>query len=232
MMKNKILDLLFDIENFKHTQEVINAINSYSPLMASDIDKVLCGIYLILSEVNDDITLQRPTLLHTMLNVKTRYGVLTKFKHTISEFNAITLAITHVKDCLKAQRNIVKSVEFCEQQKEQRKKDERIVNQLANDIKKMLQKAKTKKDRQSESNKVDMEALLERLAQKGKRKKYQPVERKPIWALKVGYEDAEPFIAGYKRQEVALKLKMSNGYVVGALNGKFETVKGYKLWIE
>ncbi|WP_066314531.1 hypothetical protein [Bacillus sp. FJAT-29814] len=208
-MRNKVLDLLFDIKDFKNTEELIIALNSYSPLMSKDTDRVLNGFYLVLKELAFDSSYQRHTLLATMVNVKRNYGMLTYFTHTVEQMNAITLAITHVKDCLRTQRNEVESVELCEQQKKAIEEENRIFGQLANDIRMLFLKARGK----------DATTW------------YTPVERKPIWALKVKGKDSEgsePFIAGYKIKQVAMLLGMSSGSVRNAL--KNNIVKGYKLY--
>ncbi|WP_045518110.1 hypothetical protein [Neobacillus niacini] len=140
-MMSKVLDLLFAIDDFRHTEELLVALNNYSPLMSKESDVVLNGFYLILKELAFDSNYQRHTLLATMINVKRNYAMLSYFNHTVEQLNAITLAILHVKDCLRTQRNKVSSVELCEQQKATIKKDDLISKQLANEIKMMLKQA-------------------------------------------------------------------------------------------
>lgn len=103
-MKNKVLDLAFSIQDFKHLGELLMALNSYSPSASNHEDDVLRGFQLILAELKDDSSLQRNTLLTTMLEVKKQYGMLTMFNHTIEQMSAITLAINHVQYRLKMQR--------------------------------------------------------------------------------------------------------------------------------
>ncbi|WP_349346498.1 hypothetical protein [Priestia megaterium] len=103
-MKNKVLDLAMSINDFKHMNELMVAIDSELQLMKSDTDLVLHGFYLVLSELQKDSTLQRVSLLSTMLEVKKRYGVLTMFKHTAIDMCGITLAINHVRMLLKLKR--------------------------------------------------------------------------------------------------------------------------------
>lgn len=100
-MKNKVLDLAMNINDFKHMDELIVAVGSDISLMNSDTDLVLHGFYLVLLELQRDSTLQRQSLLSTMLEVKKQYGMLTMFKHTAIDMCAITLAINHVRLLLK-----------------------------------------------------------------------------------------------------------------------------------
>lgn len=103
-MKNKVLDLAMNINDFKHMDELVVAMDSELQLMKSDIDLVLHGFYLVLSELQKDITLQRGSLLSTMVEVKKRYGVLTMFNHTAIDMCGITLAINHMRLLLKLKR--------------------------------------------------------------------------------------------------------------------------------
>ncbi|CGF78011.1 hypothetical protein IQ781_21725 [Bacillus sp. N447-1] len=98
---NEILDLALNIDGFEHMEELLIAFNTSTQLMRFDTEMVLKGCQLILLALQHDITLQRHTLFATMLEVKRRYGVLHKFKHTASDMCAITLAINQVKHLLK-----------------------------------------------------------------------------------------------------------------------------------
>ncbi|MDF0727250.1 hypothetical protein PY093_11125 [Cytobacillus sp. S13-E01] len=104
MNKNYILDTAIGIKGFKHIEGVIEAINTKSALMASEDKSIQDGLWLILLEIEDDITLQRDTWYQTMLNVRNQYALRNRHNHTALQMNAITLAIAHVRDCMKLKR--------------------------------------------------------------------------------------------------------------------------------
>jgi len=95
-LRNQILNTALNIEGFKHFNE-LKKVSGYCHLATRDKNMMLQGFILILSELENDISLQHNTLLATMINVKKQYGVLTKFKHTMADMCAITLAIANVR---------------------------------------------------------------------------------------------------------------------------------------
>lgn len=105
-MKNTLIDIAMSIDGFKHIEELIGLINHESPFLNSHVEskRVFNGIQLILRELQDDISLQRNTLAQTMLHVRNQYAVLNRHRHTAQQMNAITMAIGHVKYCLKRNR--------------------------------------------------------------------------------------------------------------------------------
>lgn len=105
-MKNKLIDIAISIDEFNHIEELILLINRKTPYFDSmtEMKRVFNGFELVLCELKDDISLQRDTFYQTILNVRNNYAVLNRHKHTSMQMNAITLAIAHVKYCLKMKR--------------------------------------------------------------------------------------------------------------------------------
>ena len=105
-MNSKIIDLTLCIDGFKHLEELISVINRGTSYLVDKKEKqqVFNGFELILRELQDDITLQRNTLLQTMFNVKQQYAVRNRHRHTARQMNAITLAIAHVRYCLRVKQ--------------------------------------------------------------------------------------------------------------------------------
>ncbi|WEZ08135.1 hypothetical protein P5663_19260 [Priestia flexa] len=102
-MKNTVIDIAISIDGFNHIEELILLINRNTPYFDSmtEMKRVFNGFELVLCELKNDIGLQRDTFYQTMLNVRNQFAVRNRHRHTAKQMNAITLAIAHVKYCLK-----------------------------------------------------------------------------------------------------------------------------------
>jgi hypothetical protein len=103
-MKNLIIDTAISIDGFKHVESVIDMINAKSALKVSESEAILSGFMLILQELDDDVSMQRESLYHTMLNVKNQFAMRNRHRHTAMQLHAITIAIAHVRDCNKMRK--------------------------------------------------------------------------------------------------------------------------------
>ncbi len=102
-MINRLLDMAQSLEDFKHYEELLAAIELNSVMY--DTDYTMNGLRIVLEELHDDISLQRDTLLKTMLNVRNQYAIRCKFRHTMYDMCSLGIAINHVKRLLDIQRN-------------------------------------------------------------------------------------------------------------------------------
>lgn len=141
MMKDKLLDLIRSFEGFKHTEELITAINGYSALMAKKQDKamVLNGFYVLLCELKNNTTLQRGSLLSTMLAVRNHYG-----RHTddLIKHSSISFAINHVQWLIKKQTMKREAEEKYEQQMNQEGERMALATKQKQEEKKRLKQEK------------------------------------------------------------------------------------------
>ncbi|MBK0009893.1 hypothetical protein IAE23_25820 [Bacillus sp. S35] len=87
------------IDGFQHS-DILNAIMGRY-VRFDEKESVFAGFHLILSALENDITLQDHTLLKTMINVKKQYAIKANFKHSFQELNAVTLTIAYTRYCLK-----------------------------------------------------------------------------------------------------------------------------------
>lgn len=95
-MKNVIIKTVLSIKGFKHLQE-LKAVLNHSSLNVKEEGIILDGLMFIIWELEDNPSLQRKSLISTMMNVKKDYAIRNKFNHTVQQMYAIDSAILYVR---------------------------------------------------------------------------------------------------------------------------------------
>lgn len=219
-MKFELIDRAYNIVDFENqANELVYYLNKrvlslgnggQDDRMKEQKQLIHYGFKVVLDVIEQYPVLLQPTLLTTMLKVKRELADLSKRTKEYENINAVSLAINHIQQWMTVDNELSKYADYEADYKE-KQQDEKHAKLLATEIKKMLSPANLKKNKSIKN----------------------PVH-KAIWALKVNKKDkalGEPFIAGYKRNDVVTKLNMSTSTVSTGLN-KGWAVKGYKLWYE
>ncbi|MFZ7823868.1 hypothetical protein ACO1DI_12380 [Priestia sp. 40] len=218
-MKLELITQAYNVPNFEEqANQLTSALNS-KVLFKTKEDEQLTyiGFKLALDMITDNPNLIQPTLYKTMKQVKKTYSDFSRFTRDYRKMSAISLAVNYLYNINMRHKTYVESQAYAESHSKQYKENERIVMELANDIAQMLGKT---------AQEVEGTEIK-------KSKKYEPVKRKPIWALNIqagSATDTKPFIAGYKQKDVAKVLGVSRGSISSALQDPSRIVGGYRIW--
>lgn len=215
-MKLELITQAYNVPNFEEqANQLTSALNSKLVFKTKEDEQLTyIGFKLALDMVIDNPSLIQPTLYKTMKQVKKTYSDFSRFTRDYRKMSAISLAVNYLYNINMRHKTYVESQAYAESHSKQYKENERIVMELTNDIAQMLGKTAQEVE---ESN----------------IKKYEPVKRKPIFALNVqdgSATDVKPFIAGYKQKEVAKVLGVSPGSISSALKDPSRIVGGYRIW--